>query len=341
MRRRISLRLIIMWILVFATACVGNDDGDSGDGNGGQIRAGYQIGLYMGAYYVAVEKGFFEEEGLTDIEHMEFSSGPVEAQAVAAGEIEVAFGMGVVPGINARAQGIPLVFLGNFSASGESLLLRQDLVEEIDPTDAEDVRGLTIAIPAKGNQQDFLARVWLRDLGLDPDRDVEIVFLPFGSPQGAALERGSIDVAVSAEPFSSAQEEQGLGTVFLTGQDIAPDHDASNIAVTEEWLDENRDQATAIVRALARAVEWVHDNSEEYYDIVSERTAVDAATIRDVFEEGRIVVPDSLEPDTNFYFDVADFLLRENYVDEDATSHVDAYLCCYEEYLQEVDVGDS
>lgn len=341
MKRSTSLWLVIMSTLVFATACAGNGTADSSDGSGGQIRAGYQIGLYMGAYYVAVEKGFFEAEGLTGLEHMEFSSGPVEAEAVAAGEIDVAFGMGTVPGINARAQGVPLVFLGNFSASGESLLLRQDLVDEIDPTNADDVRGLTIAIPAKGNQQDYLARVWLRDLGLDPDRDVEIVFLPFGAPQGAALERGSIDVAVSAEPFSSSQEEEGLGTVFLTGQDIAPDHDASNIAVTEEWLDEHRDQATAIVEVLARALEWVHENPDEFYDIVSERTGVEADTIRDVFEGGRIVVPDNLEPDTDFYYDVADFLLDENYVDEDATRHVDAYLCCYEEYLQEADNGDA
>lgn len=298
------------------------------------INVGYQIGLYMGAYYVAVDNDFFKDEGLVNVEQKEFSSGPLESEALAAKQIDVAFGMGPLPGINARAQGIPMVSLGTFSQSGEVMLLRKDLVGKVDPTKAKEVKGLTIALPAKANQQDYLLRVWLEKLGLDPSRDVKIVFLPFGAPQGAAFARKDIDIAVSAEPIATQQQREGLADRIVTGQEIAPDHDGATIAVDENWLKHNPKQATAILQAMDKALKWARANPDQYDTLVAKWTKVDPSVIKDAIDGDRIMIPTKLAPQVNFYNDMGKWLLRAGYVDSDPKPAVQGYLCCWKKFQE-------
>ncbi|MCZ7573280.1 MAG: ABC transporter substrate-binding protein [Ardenticatenaceae bacterium] len=302
------------------------------------IKVGYQTGLYMGIYYAAVENKFFEEEGLTNLEHKHFATGPVEAEAIAAGDIQVAFGMGSLPGVNARAQGIPLVNLGTHSQAGTGLLLRQDLVGKVDATNPDDIKGLTIAIPARANQQDYLVRLWLEKLGLNPDRDVKMVLLKFGDPQAAALTRKEVDIVATTEPIATKQMHDGLGEIIVTGQELVPGHDGANVAVTETWLEENPEQAKAILRATDKAMKWAHANPDEFYEVVSKWTKIDASLIKEAIEAKRIIMPEKLAPNVEFYYDLAGWLLKFGYVDEDPKPYVDAYLCCWEKYQQEAGV---
>jgi ABC-type nitrate/sulfonate/bicarbonate transport system substrate-binding protein len=298
------------------------------------MRGGYQIGVYMGVFYVAVDRKFLEEEGLTNFDHKYFATGPLQSQALSAQQIDVAFGMGTLPGVNARAQGIPMVFLGTINQCGEVILLRKDLVGKVDPRRADHIKGLTIALPAKANQQDYLLRLWLEKLGLDPSRDVKIVFVPFGAPQGAALARKDIDIAVSNDPIATQQQLDGLGDIIVTGQEIAPNHDSAGIAVDETWLKKNPAQATAIVRGMDKALTWARANPDQYYEIVAKWTKVKPDVIKDVVQGKRNLIPEKLAPQTSFYYDMASWLLRAGYVEKDPKTAVDAYLCCWRKYQE-------
>lgn len=65
-----------------------------------------------------------------------------------------------------------------------------------------DLAGKRIALPFPGSPLDFQTRFLLQDRGLDPDRDLDIIYSP--PPQAAALLlKGQIDAAPIPEPLAS------------------------------------------------------------------------------------------------------------------------------------------
>lgn len=86
-------------------------------------------------------------------------------------------------------------------------------------TGPADLAGAKIGILAPNTSTEYWAKSAVRSGGLDPDRDVEYVAIPFPE-QEQALRDGTIDVAVFVEPFYTiAHGNGGLVDVFdsITG----------------------------------------------------------------------------------------------------------------------------
>lgn len=72
----------------------------------------------------------------------------------------------------------------------------------------KDLKGRTVAVNTIGSQMDAFTRIWLKNNGLDPARDVKIAEIPF--PLGeTALRQGRVDAAVLVQPFTSKAEQTG------------------------------------------------------------------------------------------------------------------------------------
>lgn len=72
----------------------------------------------------------------------------------------------------------------------------------------KDLKDKTVAVNTIGSQMDAFTRIWLKNNGLDPERDVKIAEVPY--PLGeAALRQGRVDAAVLVQPFASKAEQTG------------------------------------------------------------------------------------------------------------------------------------
>lgn len=72
----------------------------------------------------------------------------------------------------------------------------------------KDLKDRTVAVNTIGSQMDAFTRIWLKNNGLDPARDVKIAEVPY--PLGeAALRQGRVDAAVLVQPFASKAEQTG------------------------------------------------------------------------------------------------------------------------------------
>ncbi|MGE0799454.1 MAG: ABC transporter substrate-binding protein [Lautropia sp.] len=70
------------------------------------------------------------------------------------------------------------------------------------------LKNRTVAVNTIGSQMDVFTRIWLKQNGLDPERDVKIAEVPF--PIGeTALRQGRVDAAVLVQPFASKAEQTG------------------------------------------------------------------------------------------------------------------------------------
>lgn len=299
------------------------------------IRMGYLPGLYQHIGFVAMEKKFFEAEGLTAAEYRLFNTGPQLAEALAARAVDVGLGMGAVPGLAAKGNGVPLVLLATTNWGNEAIMLRADLAEKVSVKNPASIKGLRIAFPARSTQPDFIVRLWVERLGLDPNRDVRWMQIQPGTSQEAALTRKDIDIVATWEPNPAILKKRGLAVILETGEGLIPHHDNNTVVVMKDWLAANRDQAIAVVRALERARRFASENPEEFYQITAKWTRVDLDDVKDGFQNKRLAVPTTLAPNEEFLtLATKKYLAPWKYIQDDPDVVLKEYLTAWRGILE-------
>ena len=139
-----------------------------------ELKFGYQPSTHQIAYMTAAEKGWWKEDlapyGIKNIKENLFPTGAPEMQAMMAGDLDVAY-VGAAPVITALSQGLDAKIVEPVQINGSSLVLRPEYKYE----SPKDLKGLKIATYPPGTIQDTLLREWLKENGLDPEKDVTIL----------------------------------------------------------------------------------------------------------------------------------------------------------------------
>jgi NitT/TauT family transport system substrate-binding protein len=278
------------------------------------IRFAHQKNLFMAPVFVALEKGWFDgtlKKVGYKMDRHEINVGPAVAEAMAANQIDVGqLGMAVI--VTAAGRGLPAKIVVNTGIAGEGVVVRSD--SRI--TGMADLRGKTIAIPAKGNMQDFVVRRGLEKAGLDPAKDVK--FVEIAAPdQKQALNGNLVDAITLWEPLVT-DALLGGGRLLATGQDIYPGHDNDTISATVQAINNHSDAVRAIVQTVVHAQQWVIDNPEEAKTIAAKYLGVPQPTIdaawKNVFRrrDGR--------PSADYTQEFADFLYKWGYIKTNVTA---------------------
>jgi NitT/TauT family transport system substrate-binding protein len=194
-------------------------------------------------YWVALDLGFYEEEGL-DVSLQGTGGSADVAQILAVNN--AAAGMGVpgamLPAIQAGANLYPFFTY----AYGEVF----DVVvpEGSDITDIAGLEGKVIGISELAGGETPLVRALLVEAGLDPDSDVQIIAVGTDAPSiTAAFDSGRIDAYSSAKADIAAMNATGLGTVSIAPESLST-LPAEGLLATEDTKDD-----TELLSALGRA----------------------------------------------------------------------------------------
>jgi aliphatic sulfonates family ABC transporter substrate-binding protein len=272
------------------------------------IRFAHQKNLFMAPVFVALEKGLFDE-ALARVgyrmERHEINIGPAVAEAMAAGKIDVGqLGMAVI--VTAAGRGLPAKIVVNTGVAGEGVVVRSDS----GIATMTDLRGKTIAIPAKGNMQDFVVRRGLEKAGLDPAKDVKFVEIA-GPDQKQALNGKLVDAITLWEPLVT-DAVLGGGRLLATGQEIYPGHDNDTISATTESINKHPDAVRSIVQTVVHAQQWVIDNPEEAKSISAKYLGLPRPTIDAAWPN--VLRRRDGRPSAEYTQEFADFLSRWGYI---------------------------
>lgn len=111
---------------------------------------------------------------------------------------------------------------------------------------------LRFGVVHRYSSHNYMLRYWLAACGIEPDRDVEITTVapPFCAD---ALAQGDVDGICVGEPWNSVAVEQGAGEIVLSTAQIWRRGVEKVLAFREPVLDEKRDAAERLIRALCRA----------------------------------------------------------------------------------------
>jgi NitT/TauT family transport system substrate-binding protein len=138
-----------------------------------------------GVWYVAQDRGFYKKNGL-DAELLFIPSTTISVTSLVAGDVQMAnaSGGGVASAVTAGAD---LVLVACYLNS-----LPYELVVQESIKSAEDLKGKSIGISRLGSASDVAARVLIKGLGLEPDKQVPIMQVGGSTERAASFRTGRI-----------------------------------------------------------------------------------------------------------------------------------------------------
>jgi NitT/TauT family transport system substrate-binding protein len=177
-----------------------------------QLAFGLQRTISIASVFVALDKGYFREQGI-ELSLEELTAGSDIMTQVGAGNLHAGTGSGASL-FNGFHRGLDIKIIGStqqndpHGEAANTIVVRSDLLDGGTIRGVRDLRGRQIAVNARGVASEFIVDRILREEGLSA-ADVQFVTIPFPD-MPAALANGVIEVAFSTEPYISQVEASGV-----------------------------------------------------------------------------------------------------------------------------------
>lgn len=249
---------------------------------------------------VAKEMGFAEEQGIALNLARETSWANIRDRlAVEQFEIAhslapmpIAANLGLTPFDTKLIAPMALGLGGNAITVSNALNEAMDLPAETGLTDARQagnslekvvrsrqangLKPLQFGVVHPYSAHNFELRYWLAAVGIQPDKDIDIVVLP-PVLMADALMSGQIDGFCVGEPWNSVALAKGAGKIATTKSAIWASSPEKVLAVNATWAEHNGEATHALLRALHIASIWCgeKDHTEDLATILAKNIYLD------------------------------------------------------------------
>ena len=304
--KKISLLFLLNFLFFVAIA------------HGQSVRIAYlQSDIHQLPCWVALEKGFFEKEGVKMEVAGIFKAGPELMSAFAAGALDVGY-VGVAPATTAVANKTArVVVLAQVNTEGSAIVVKKDGQIQGIP----ELVGKIAVVPGHSTVQDFLFRKALFKFKIQPDQ-VKIMVLKPPEMIGA-LRTDQIDAFVAWEPYPAKAVTMGLGRVLAASRDIWKDHPCCVLAADAKFLETQLEKAKGVVRGHVKAIDFIRQHREEAVKVGVKYTGMDEASVRLAMENVNYTPVLSVEGEKEY----VEFLTKLKYIKvEDVQIFVDRFM---------------
>ncbi len=240
------------------------------------LRVGWVFAMANAPAVIAEQKRFFAEEGLS-VELKSFGDGPVLQQALAAGELDVAY-VGAPPVYQWFSRGLDARILAKVNFGQAAVIGAAAGPVKT----AADLRGRRLASVAKGSGMDVLLRgfVLKEHAQLDPDQDVRILPMPPAN-MNAALDRGVADAAFLWEPFVSQALLRGNARLVLDVNQALPQYPWYVVMAPVATLKERGADVVKLLRAHHKAIAFLKQQPTESNQLIAQAFKLEAVQTAD------------------------------------------------------------
>lgn len=242
-------RFALVSLALFAAAC-GGSDGSAGNGpEKTDLTVGVLPTWDAAAVYLAVDKGYFEQEGL-NVTPVVLAGSEEAVSRNLSGAVDISHD-GYVSPIMAASKGLGLRIIV------DSARAKRGMYVIVTPEGSaihtpKDLAGTTIGMINSKGLPALLTRAALRSAGVDTS-SVRFVDVPYPT-MGAALQNGSIDASFATDPFLARfKETLGARVVLDTIGGPTDDFPIGCYHTTDRFAKQNPGTVAAFQRAMARA----------------------------------------------------------------------------------------
>lgn len=286
--------IAMLTVAIFSASCLAgcsssgkSESGASADGSSTKVTVlGEFDPQISGQQVIALEKGYFEEEGL-EVDLQLLTDPSVSTTMVASGEAQF-YSISNYQAINLVDKGSEVCLLAPVVNAGNT----QVVVASPDLTvnSAKDLEGKKMGY-TDGAGVIVAVRNMCSDLNVDFD-SFQLVNLQ-AADMLAALRSGEIDFFAAWEPWGIKAEEFGGKVLFTGTQSYLPENTGSVnyldfivcIDASAKFVEENPDACAAYLRAMIKATDFINENPEEAAEIIAEEINLDTETCKAIMEK--------------------------------------------------------
>ena len=217
--------------------------------------------IFYAPQYVAIEEGYFEEEGL-DLTLVTGFGADKTMTAVISGEADIGF-MGAEASIYAYQEGAtdPVMNFAQLTQRAGNFLVAR---EEMPDFTWDDLKGKKVLGGRKGGMPEMVFEYILKNNGLDPETDLTIdQSIDFGSTAAAFTGDTSADFTVEFEPSATLLEQEGTGYVVAslgTDSGYVP---YTSYSAKASFLEDHPKTVQKFTNALQKGMDYVSIHSPE------------------------------------------------------------------------------
>ncbi len=216
--------------------------------------------IFYAPQYVAIEKGYFQEEGL-DIRLVNGAGADNVMTAVLSGEADIGF-MGSEASIYVYNEGAgeKIVNFAQLTQRAGNFLVSR---EKDDEFTWDKLKGKTVLAGRKGGMPQMVFEYILKKNNIDPQKDLKMVQnIDFGLT-AEAFASGQGDYSVEFEPFAASLEKEGKGVVVASLGVDSGKVPYTAYSAKESYITENGETIQKFTKALQKGMDFVKNNTPE------------------------------------------------------------------------------
>ena len=217
-----------------------------------ELNVAYPFGGSTSYFWVAHRSGSFEKHGIR-IRPIFIRGGVQGVQALLARDvlIEMQGGQAIV---SAWAQGAKeLRYIAAVGNKLDYMLVGNSSIKT-----PADLKGKRIAVSQIGSSSDFVARYALRQIGLNPEKDVSIVAVGAAGERWAAMNGGHVHGTVVQPPLTLLARKAGL-PIFIDLAKADFEYTISGVVTTTSFIKAEPETVMNFMRGLADGMDFYRD----------------------------------------------------------------------------------
>src|ERR1044072_1761026 len=216
-------------------------------------------GLFEFPVVVAMRRGFYKDEGI-DVDKVQMQPA-LGVKALISGDVDYLLAWGSA--LRAAVTGVPIKAVVGVAGRPLHVLVARPNVKT-----PKDLKGRVIGVDSVAGTVDYLARVAVRHFGFEPERDVNIIVTGESTTRLAALPARWIDATPIDVAFAVKAEDEGFRRLVYLGDLI--ELPLSGIAVTDQKLQNHREQVRKVVRATVRGTRYFKQNRNDTVQMLAD-----------------------------------------------------------------------
>lgn len=259
MKKFLTIVIILLLAIIITVFTINKKDKE--DNNLTQITlAEVAHTIFYAPQYLAINNGYFEEEGLK-INLILTSGADAVMSAVLSGDADIGFSgtEATIYVYNGGEKDYIKTFAGLTQKDGSFLVSRK----KYDNFTLEDLKGKTIIGGRIGGMPEMTFEWALRQNNIDPKKDVNIdTSIAFSAMEGAFI-GGTGDFVTLFEPNALSVEKNGYGYVVAYIGELGGNVPYTAYNARTSYIENNKDIIKKFTKAINKGLEFVKNNSEK------------------------------------------------------------------------------
>ncbi len=238
--------------------------------------------------WVAKDAGIFKKHGL-DVNVVYIEGTPKALMSLFAGELQVVAGTGPAV-VQAKMRGADVTMIMGFE-----VFLPYYLIATPDVKRVEDLKGKIGANHSAATSADFAMRLGLRNIGFDPDRDVNLRVVGATNLRMLAMQQGQAQFTVITTTEREEAEKRGFKVlVDLASKRIPYPH--SGLITSQRMLREKHDAMLRFGRATVEAIDFFKTQKAPTIAVLKKYAKTDLSTLDTAYAYLKTALPDAPYP---------------------------------------------